>query len=166
MPKRGKSSGKCGVTVPVSLDYKKLAASQPNWSKGGLFKFEWPVTSKKSKSKRFTLSIQEAKVVQQLFEAFADGKPDVSASDLLKTANTGPNPGLINNSVKQEFGPPESGLLKTANTGSDSVVYQSLKQIFNDGKHPAWGTLVVPGKAEDTFRLAEPKPLIFEANTQ
>ena len=147
------------VDLSVSRDYLKLAENHPDWSKGGLFKFEWPVTAKKSKSKRFTLSIQEAKVVQQLLEAFADGKPDVSESDLLKTVNTGPNPGLFNNSVKQEFGPPESGFLKTANTGSDPVVYQSLKKIFNDGKHPAWGMLIVPGKTEKTFRLAEPKLL-------
>jgi len=121
---------KPGEVIPVSVshDYKKLAENQPDWSLDPLFKFEWIVNPKTMTSKRFTLSIQEAKVVQQLLEAFADGKPDVPEIELLKTVNTGSNPG----------------------------VYKSLKQKFNDGKHPAWGTLIVPGKEKNTYRLQEP----------
>jgi len=115
-------------SVEISRDFKILAENQPNWSMDALFQFVWPVNSKTKTSKRFKLSVQDAKVVQQLLEAFAEGEADVAESDLLKTANTGLDTGLL----------------------------KSLKQKFNNGKHPAWGTLVVPGKAEKTYRLAEP----------
>lgn len=116
-------------TVEVSRDYKKLAENQPDWSKSSLFEFVWPVSFKTKSAKRFKLTGEHGKVVQQLLEAFADGKPDVAESDLLKTENSGTKPGL----------------------------YKSLKQKFNNGKHPAWGTLIVPGKAENTYRLVEPQ---------
>ncbi len=116
-------------TVEVSRDYKKLAENQPDWSMFTLFEFVWPVSSKTKRAKRFKLTGEHGKVVQQLLEAFADGTPDVAESDLLKTANSAFNPGF----------------------------FKTLKQKFNDGKHPAWGTLIVPGKAENTFRLVEPQ---------
>ncbi|MCA9017365.1 MAG: hypothetical protein KDA77_18730, partial [Planctomycetaceae bacterium] len=84
---------KPGTVVPVTItrDYQKLARNHPNWSKGGLFKFRWP-DSKLGSRQVYTLSVTDALVVQQLFEAFADGKPDVAEADLLETASTGFNP--------------------------------------------------------------------------
>ncbi|MFK7778499.1 MAG: protein kinase [Gimesia sp.] len=117
------------LSVEISRDYKRLAENHPNWSPYALCEFVWPVSSKITKSNRFKLSIQDAKVVQQLLEAFANGKPDVSEHDLLAAVNKG---------VK-----------------SDKK--KSLTELFNKGKHPAWGTLIVPGIAEKTFRLVEPK---------
>jgi hypothetical protein len=34
-----------------------------------------------------------------------------------------------------------------------------LSEIFTKGKHPAWGTLIVPGKTKGTFRLKPDLPL-------
>ncbi|WP_339734304.1 protein kinase [uncultured Gimesia sp.] len=121
---------KPGAIVPVTIsrDYAKLAENHPNWSWRALFKFRWP-DSRLGTRQVFTLSVQDALVVQQLFLAFADGKPDVAEADLLKTASTGFNPGI----------------------------YDSLEQYFKNGKHPAWGKLIVPGKEPGTWRLAEPK---------
>tara|TARA_R110002111_G_scaffold257026_1_gene324946 strand:+ start:87924 stop:92234 length:4311 start_codon:yes stop_codon:yes gene_type:complete len=121
---------KPGTIVPVTIsrDYAKLAENRPDWSKGGLFKFRWP-DSRGGARQVYILSARDAVLVQQLFEAFAEGKPDVAEAELLKTAN--------------------SGVL----SGS----YDSLEQYFKNGKHPAWGALIVPGKETGTWRLAEPK---------
>lgn len=115
------------VSVTIKPDYSKLAENHPHWSQGGLFKFHWAKTGPNS-LKIYTLSLQQALVVQELFKAYADGKPDVA----------------------------ESTLLKVSEDKSSQDTPQSLESIFNAGQHPAWKTLIKPGKATDTWRLAEP----------
>ncbi len=73
----------------------------------------------------FLLTAQQGQVVQMLLERFASGDPDTDESLLLETD---PSPGT------------ESS---------------SLASIFNDGQHPAWGAIVIPGAAPDSFRLAD-----------
>jgi len=121
---------KPGTIVPVTIsqDYAKLAENHPDWSKGGLFKFRWP-ESKLRPRQVYILSVRDAQVVQHLLEAFADGKPDVAEADLLEI-------------VDSRLVPDD---------------YDSLEQYFKNGKHPAWGKLIVAGKEAGTWRLAEPE---------
>ncbi|QDV18657.1 Serine/threonine-protein kinase PknB [Gimesia panareensis] len=116
------------VSVTIQLDYSKLAKNHPDWSQGGLFRFYWSNTGQHH-LKIYTLSLPQALVVQKLLEAYAVGKPDVPESVLFNIA--------------------------TADSGSGPVV--PLKELFNNGKHPAWKTMIVPGKAKETWRLAEQK---------
>lgn len=117
------------VSVAIQLDYAKLAESHPDWSKGGLFKFRWPVHEKGPKFMMYTLTLPQAEVVQKLLVAFVAGKPDVNELDLVETAN------------------------KHIITKS----YTSIKNLFNNGKHPAWGELIVSGKGDNTWRLIAPE---------
>ncbi|WP_145109670.1 serine/threonine-protein kinase [Gimesia panareensis] len=114
------------VSVTIQLDYSKLAENHPDWSRGGLFRFYWSNTGQHN-LKIYTLSLPQARVVQKLLEAVAVGKPDVPESVLFNIAT-----------AESAFGP---------------VV--PLKELFNNGQHPAWKTMIVPGKAKETWRLAE-----------
>lgn len=123
---------KPGEIVPVTIkpDYRKLAENHPDWSRGGLFKFHWAKTSRYSLNyslKIYTLSLPQALVVQQLLQAYADGKPEVA----------------------------ESALLKVAAENNKSEPPKTLAAIFNNGQHPAWKSLIIPGKTKGTWRLTE-----------
>ncbi|MDF1746038.1 MAG: bifunctional serine/threonine protein kinase/MFS transporter [Gimesia sp.] len=122
---------KPGAIVPVTIqsDYTKIAESHPDWSKGGLIKFHWPVPRMGAHFIVYTLTVPQAEVVQELLAAFVAGKPGVNELDLVETAN------------------------KHIITKS----YASMKNLFNNGKHPAWEKLIVPGKGENTWRLSEPE---------
>ncbi|WP_417392206.1 serine/threonine-protein kinase [Gimesia sp.] len=115
------------VSVTIKPDYSKLAENHPDWSQGGLFKFHWARPGPNN-LKIYTLSLPQALIVQELLQAYADGKPDVA----------------------------ESTLLKVSEDKSSQDTPQSLDSIFNAGQHPAWKTLIKPGKATDYWRLAEP----------
>tara|TARA_E500000305_G_scaffold111956_2_gene130352 strand:+ start:87971 stop:92701 length:4731 start_codon:yes stop_codon:yes gene_type:complete len=118
------------IVVPVTLkrDYAKLAENPPDWSTGGLFKFRWP-DWKMGGAQIFTLTAPQAKVVQELLKAYATKQPEVS----------------------------EKVLLLVVPAGEDAESLQSLKDVFNDGQHPAWDKLIVPGKETGAWRLAEPQ---------
>lgn len=115
------------VPVRVARDYSRLAEAHPDWSQGGLFKFRW-LDSKLGGLQVFTLTASQAKVVQELFNAYAADQPDVYEKILM--------------------------LVVPAGEGGDSN--QTLKDVFNDGQHPAWNKLIVRGKDTGTFRLAKP----------
>jgi hypothetical protein len=76
-------------------------------------------------------------VVQRLFEAYAAGTAEVAEDDLFFAAEN----------VDPAAGPP----LPMPFPIEDGVI-----RYFNDGKHPAWGTLIVAGETEGTYRLAPP----------
>lgn len=116
------------VPITMSRDYARLAEVHPDWSTGGLFKFRWP-ESKMGRGKIFTLTASQAKVVQELLKAYATNQPEVSEKDLLLVVPA----------------------------GEDAESFQSLKDVFIDGQHPAWGKLIVPRKETGTWRLAEPQ---------
>ncbi len=118
------------IVVPVTLkrDYAKLAENPPDWSTGGLFKFRWP-DWKMGGAQIFTLTAPQAKVVQELLKAYATNQPEVS----------------------------EKVLLLVVPAGEEAESFQSLKDVFNDGQHPAWDKLIVPGKETGTWRLVEPQ---------
>ncbi|QDU10847.1 Serine/threonine-protein kinase PknB [Gimesia aquarii] len=123
--------------VAISRDYQKLAENHPDWTQSDVFEFgwplqvksDWPIPSVSGPPKNYRLSRPQAKVVQQLFSAFAEGKPDVNEKIILET---------VNEDLKKE-------------------TYKSLKELFDKGEHPAWGILIVPGKEKNTYRLREPK---------
>lgn len=115
-------------TITVKQDLHKLVKNHPDWSLKKLFLFNWGKGSK-TRSKTYTLSAEQAKTVQRLFEAFADDKPEVIESDLLEAVNRYQEP------VKQ---------------------YKTLIALFNNGKHPAWNSLIIPGKEKETWQLIEP----------
>lgn len=75
----------------------------------------------------FLLTAQQGQVVQMLLERFASGDPDTDEPLLLGT------------------------------DPSSETESSSLASIFNDGQHPAWGALIIPGAAPDSFRLADPQ---------
>lgn len=114
------------VSVTIKSNYKKLAQNHPDWSRGGLYKFYWAKTSHNS-LKIYTLSLSQALVVQQLLQAYADGKPDVA----------------------------ESALLQVASENDKAEPPKTLAAIFNNGQHPAWKSLIIPGKTTGTWRLTE-----------
>ncbi len=115
------------VSVTIKSDYRKLAENHPDWSRGGLFKFHWSEKTSRNSLKIYTLSLPQALVVQQLLQAYADGKPDVAESALLQ---------VVAENIKAE--PPKT-----------------LAAIFNNGQHPAWKSLIIPGKSTGTWRLTE-----------
>ncbi|MCA9007791.1 MAG: hypothetical protein KDA70_21145, partial [Planctomycetaceae bacterium] len=116
------------VSVTIKQDYSKLVENHPDWSRGGLFKFYWAKTSLNS-LKIYTFSLPQALIVQELLQAYAEGKPDVA----------------------------ESTLLKVVQGKNETDTPQSLENIFNNGQHPAWKSLIVPGAATGTWRLVEQK---------
>jgi len=116
------------TAVTVQEDFKKLTEDHPDWSKKTLSQFNWGKGSRQSR--QFTLSTEQAKTVQRLLEAFADDKPEVSEANLLKIAN-------------KDLGPDKQ--------------YKTLSSLFNNGKHPAWGKLITPGKEKETWRLSDPE---------
>ncbi len=117
-------------TLTIQRDFKKHAASQPNWSKNRLHKFAWSKSGTIIHYEIFTLSTSQAKVVQQLLEGLAANKPEVKEEDLLKITNEG---------VEKE-------------------THKTLSALFNNSKHPAWGTMIVAGDTKGTWRLQKPKP--------
>lgn len=143
------------VTVSIKRDYHKLAQKHPDWSKDTFFHFRWPEVSKSNwpisfvmrNPTSYKLSKQQAMVVQQLFNAFADGNPEVTESDLLAIAN------------------------QDAKTDQ----FKSMSALFENENHPAWNKLIIPGKTKGTWRLIEPEFLnpkkwiqrsSFEVSTQ
>jgi serine/threonine protein kinase len=120
-----------GVFHPLTIrrDPMLLAANAPDWREDRLHRFLWYGTE-------YVLSGPQAKVVQRLFEACAAGTPDVAEGELVA--------------------PPGEGALPGTSEPASSVDAPSAMAVFNDGKHPAWGTLIVPGEAEGTYRLAAP----------
>ncbi|MFH1303185.1 MAG: hypothetical protein ABIK07_19145, partial [Planctomycetota bacterium] len=126
---------KPGAIVPVTIrrDYEKLAESHPKWSQGGLFKFHWPIHKRGAANlfTVFTLTVEQALVVQELLKAFAADHPEV----------------------------PEAALLKAVDADLKEGQSKTLKALFNDGQNPAWNSLIVPGKVSDTWRLVEPKSI-------
>ncbi len=123
-------SGKI-VTLTIRRDFKKLAENHPDWSDGKFFKFIWPKHGQGNISyPKYLLTLEQAKVVQRLFKAFADDKPEVSETNLLAIANKDLEPG------KQ---------------------YKTLNALFNNGKHPAWNSLIIPGKEKETWQLSDPE---------
>ncbi|WP_232107162.1 serine/threonine-protein kinase [Gimesia alba] len=118
------------IVVPITMtrDYVRLAEVHPDWSQGGLFKFRW-LDSKLGSLQNFTLTASQAKVVQELFKAYAADQPDVY----------------------------EKVIMLVVPAGEGTKSFESLKEVFNDGKHPAWNKLIVPGKDTGTYRLAKPK---------
>ncbi len=115
------------VDLHVSRNYQKLAENHPDWSQGRLTTFHW-TDAKSGVDYLYTLSKSQAEVVQQLLIALGTGKPDVS----------------------------ESALLKSIETDAAKEQNKSLKKLFNAGQHPAWESLIIPGKTEGTWRLTEP----------
>ena len=116
------------VPVRVTRDYARLAEVHPDWSEDELFKFRW-LDSKMGGLQIFTLTASQAKVVQELFKAYAADQPDVYEKVLM--------------------------LVVPSEEGGES--FQTLKDVFLDGQHPAWNKLIVPGKETGSYRLAEPK---------
>ncbi len=114
------------VSVTIKPDYSKLVESHPNWYQGGLFKFHWGHTGQNN-LKIYTLSLPQALIVQELLQAYAEGKPDIA----------------------------ESVLLTVAQSKNQTETPKSLEAIFNKGQHPAWKSLIVPGAATGTWRLVE-----------
>ena len=48
-------------------------------------------------------------------------------------------------------------LKESANKGIVKEKHKTLSTLFNNDKHPAWGTMIVAGEAKGTWRLQEPK---------
>ena len=52
-------------------------------------------------------------------------------------------------------GTPEVGEMTILGDQRVDSAQTRLSQVFGKGKHPAWGTMIVPGTTRGTFRLAE-----------
>src|SRR5690606_27693443 len=100
----------------------------------------------------YRLNGEQAPIVAFLLNAYAEGEPDLHEARLLHGGS---------------FQGSEIDLPPLTSTKADKLLASfreeghSLKALFDDGEHPAWGTLIVPGEAENTYRLAkliEPDP--------
>ena len=80
------------------------------------------------------ITTQLKKVVQELLKRFADCKPDIPETTLLK---------IFGNVIELD-------------KSSDSQL-KSLEDIFSDIKNPDWKQLIVPGQSEKTWRLVDPE---------
>ncbi|HAH48806.1 MAG TPA: hypothetical protein DCM07_28995 [Planctomycetaceae bacterium] len=123
---------KAGETLEKTLQYnfQKLAENHPIWKADQKFHFQWPDPSQ-GVGMEFEFSLEQAQVVQNLLEAFAIGKPDVSETSLLSVAN-------------QSIKSPESQL-------------KSLEDLFLNQQSPDWKLLIIPGKSKKTWRLVDPQ---------
>ena len=125
--------------VSIDFDSQALMKIQPDWSKHEQFKFQWQNPSgeteikqgiMKVKTVNHTFTRQQAVVVQKLLEiAFSERMSEVK----------------------------EDILLKVANAYAEKETFGSLITIFNNGKHPAWKTIIVAGKTKGHWMLKIPE---------
>lgn len=101
------------VTVSAHRDFRKLAEGSGYFNRdaaerfmpGQFYRFLWNGT-------KYSLSDEQAKVVDVLLHAMADGKRSCSKAEILKAFD------------KSKFHP------------------GSVKFVFNNGNHPAWGKVI------------------------
>ena len=185
---------------------------QPDWSHQELHHFLWgreSVTRSDNGSQvtyeqpiTYLLSQPQAKVVQALLKAMAEGEPDVEADALVMASQapdnesnvSAPEPfGEIEEQAIEDLHEPqafdqpepseeakpvevveevtsvegsersedaEEAIVEDAANHDTAVATAKLQAIFNDGKHPAWGKLIIPGESPGTYRLCElPHPV-------
>lgn len=134
------------VTVSATRDdvsalLRGILATTPDMRETQLAQFLW-------NGEMFVLSPIQARVVRYLLQRAAAGEAETTEAEL----RTGAGQKLAF-TRKSDSGEPET-LIVPADT--------PIEQIFNNGRHPAWGKLIVPGSQPDTFRLA---PLILPQGT-
>src|SRR5690606_8393717 len=118
--------------VEVSRNFHKMAAALPRGINRGTHFFRW-------QGETYKLNGQQAPYVAFLLKAYADGEPDLHEARLLHGGS---------------FQGSEIDLPPLTSTKADKLLASfreeghSLKALFDDGEHPAWGTLIVPGEAE------------------
>ena len=113
-----------------------LAKMGGDWSDDSLYSFRW-------NGQNHSLTRPQAEIVDRLFKAWADGKPDVAEAELLSLLIKAPS-----ETDSEETDSPEE---------KESQADASLTSLFNDGRHPAWAALIVEGEAPDTYRLHQLK---------
>lgn len=125
------------VTVSATRDdvsalLRGILARTPDMRETQLAQFVW-------NGEMFVLSPQQAKVVRYLLQRSAAGEAETTEAEL----RTGAGQQLVF-TRKSDSGEPETQIVP---------VDTPIEQIFNNGRHPAWGTLIVPGTQVGTFAL-------------
>jgi hypothetical protein len=125
--------------LTVSRDLKRVADLQPDWQQRGFFAFRW-------NNETYDLTRTQAVVVQRLLEASLTDAPAMHEALLLAPAEM---------SAETRQLEPLTLSLEEAQQRLAESEQQTLAAQFNDGQHPAWGTLIVKGDEPTTYRLAE-----------
>lgn len=134
------------VTVSATRDdvsalLRGILATTPDMRETQLAQFLW-------NGEMFVLSPMQAKMVRYLLQVSAAGEAETTEAALQKEAGVAV--------AVQIPASPERPDVPRRTTGTP------IRLLFNDGRHPAWGKLIVPGSRPDTFRLA---PLILPQGT-
>ncbi|WLD12595.1 serine/threonine-protein kinase [Planctellipticum variicoloris] len=125
------------VTVSATRDdvtglIRGILATTPDMHETQLAQFLW-------NGEMFVLSPQQAKVVRYLLQRSAAGEVETTEAELRTGAGQ-----QLTFIRKSDSGEPETQIVP---------VDTPIEQIFNNGRHPAWGTLIVPGTQVGTFAL-------------
>ncbi len=125
------------VTVSATRDdvsalLRGILATTPDMHETQLAQFVW-------NGEMFVLSPQQAKVVRYLLQRSAAGEAETTEAELRTGAGQ-----QLTFIRKSDSGEPETQIVP---------VDSPIEQIFNNGRHPAWGTLIVPGTQAGTFAL-------------
>ncbi len=131
------------VDLKVTRNFYKMAAAFPPLHTG-THRFRWQGES-------YTLNSLQATAVAILLKAYAEQTGDVHEAVLLQGATFQGRQIIL-----PQIAPGRAVNLLLAWHAEG----KSLQSVFDDGEHPAWGTVVVPGEKPDTFRLS---PLVAES---
>ncbi len=115
------------ATINVRRTLDVLVNHFGGWSDHRLYNFRW-------NDRVYTLTRPQAQAVHELFSAYAKDKPDVAEDEVLANVD-----------------PPWGG---SGSAGANWIAKMPAL-LFDNGEHPAWGTLIIPGATEGTYRLAE-----------
>lgn len=125
------------VTVSARRDdasalLRGILATRPDKHETQLAQFLW-------NGEMFVQTWDQARVIRYLLQRAAAGEEEMAESEL------------------QSIVLPMYGVESQRPAGAETefhVFPTSLRHVFNDGRHPAWGKLIVPGSREGTFKLA------------
>lgn len=125
------------VTVSATRDdvsalLRGILSTTPDMHETQLAQFVW-------NGEMFVLSPQQAKVVRYLLQRSAAGEAETSEAELRTGAGR-----QLAFTRKSDSDEPETRIVP---------VETPVQKIFNDGRHPAWGKVIVPGTQAGTFAL-------------
>ncbi|MBX3436814.1 MAG: serine/threonine protein kinase, partial [Planctomycetaceae bacterium] len=128
----------------LEYNWQDIARRPPRWTGSpATHNFYWNGTA-------YAVNLLQGQVIQKLLIAFAAGSPEVPKTDLAVDLNRiqgGRAGGFIPGDEDFDGG---FGMM-----GMAAPLF--VEAVFDHGRHPAWGTLIVPGHKEGHYRLAEPQ---------
>ncbi|MGD9855188.1 MAG: protein kinase [Planctomycetaceae bacterium] len=128
----------------LEYNWQDMARRQPRWTGSpATHNFYW-------NGKAYAVNLLQGQVIQKLLIAFAAGSPEVPKTDLTVDLNRTVGGMMGAGGAMEEDFDEGFGMM-----GMAAPLF--VEAVFDNGRHPAWGTLIVPAKTEGHYRLAEPQ---------